>query len=251
MYQISLQFVRKISLSINTLCFYDLLFVKYSCILMKKDSRGIKKVGPFYYFFKRFFDILFSFIFLVLLSWLLLILAIIVKCSSKGPILFKDVRVGRKGKTIKVWKYRSMYIDAESNIDKYLTPEQKEIWIRERKLDNDPRITKIGRFLRKTSLDELPQLFNIFGGSMTFVGPRPITKVELEEHFNEQEKEIILLARPGLTGYWQVYARNDAEFETGERQKLELAYFQKRGLFFDFKLLILTIPAVLKHKGAK
>lgn len=218
---------------------------------MKKDARGIKKVPPLYHFFKRFLDILFSFIFIILLSWLLLILAILVKCSSKGPALFKDVRVGKKGKVIKVLKYRSMYIDAETNIDKYLTPEQKETWIKERKLDKDPRITKIGRFLRKTSLDELPQLFNIFGGSMSFVGPRPITKIELEQHFTEEEKAILLDAKPGLTGYWQVYARNDAEFETGERQRLELAYFQKRGIFFDIKIVFLTIPAVLKHKGAK
>lgn len=205
----------------------------------------------FYFAVKRLVDLLASFFAILLLSLVLIGVAIAVKCSSKGPAIFADKRVGKNGKEIKVLKFRSMYIDAESNIDKYLTPEQKEIWLRERKLENDPRITKVGRFIRKTSLDELPQLFNIFIGTMSFVGTRPITVRELETHFTEEEQNIIKSGKPGLTGYWQVYGRGEAEYETGERQKLELEYFYKRGLFFDLKILFLTIPAVLKHKGAK
>ncbi len=225
---------------------------------MKKDKKIKDENQPrklkgnwFYFLVKRLFDLFNSFLAILLLSLVLLGVAIAVKCSSKGPAIFADKRVGKNGKIIKVLKFRSMYIDAESNIDKYLSPEQKEIWMRERKLDNDPRITKVGRFIRKTSLDELPQLFNIFVGTMSFVGTRPITERELKGNFTEEEQKILVSGKPGLTGYWQVYGRGEAEYETGERQKLELEYFYRRGLFFDLKLLFLTIPAVLKHKGAK
>ena len=225
---------------------------------MKKDKKVKDENQPrklkgnwFYFLVKRLFDLFNSFLAIILLSLVLIVVAIAVKCSSRGPAIFADKRVGKNGKIIKVLKFRSMYIDAESNIDKYLSPEQKEIWMRERKLDNDPRITKVGRFIRKTSLDELPQLFNIFVGTMSFVGTRPITERELKGNFTEEEQKILVSGKPGLTGYWQVYGRGEAEYETGERQKLELEYFYRRGLFFDLKLLFLTIPAVLKHKGAK
>lgn len=210
----------------------------------------IKKVSWFYYANKRLFDLSCSILGLILIGWLLLILVILVKASSKGPVLFKDHRLGKNGKEIKVYKFRSMYIDAETNIDKYLTPEQKETWIRERKLDDDPRITKLGKFMRKTSLDELPQILNVIGGSLSLVGPRPITKREIDENFTKEEADIMLSAKPGITGYWQVYGRSDADFASGERQKLTLEYFAKRSLWLDIKILFLTIPAVLKHKGA-
>ena len=209
------------------------------------------KGGICYSFFKRLFDFLSSLIVIILISWLLLILYIIQIFATKGHPIFKDNRIGKKGKHIKVYKFRSMYYDAESNIDKYLTPEQKEIWLRERKLDDDPRIIKVGKFLRKTSLDELPQLFNILFGSMSVVGYRPMSEREVNEHFTEKERKILFKAKPGLTGYWQVYGRSDVDFASGERQKLELEYFSKRGFFFDLGLIFKTIPAVLKHKGAK
>ena len=206
--------------------------------------------GWWYSFTKRIFDFLSSLILILLISWFLLIRFIINIFATKGHPFFNDKRIGKKGKHVKVFKFRTMYYDAESNIDKYLTPEQKEIWLRERKLDNDPRITKFGKFLRKTSIDELPQLFNILFGSMSVVGPRPITEKELE-NFTEYQLSIMLKAKPGLTGYWQVYGRSDVDFESGERQKLELEYFKHRGFWFDLGLIFKTIPAVLTHKGAK
>lgn len=215
-----------------------------------KTEEIVVRGGKAYAFFKRCFDIVSSFVVILLSSWLMLILALIVACSSGGHVIYKDKRVGKKGKKINVYKFRTMVIDAESNIDRYLSPEQKLIWEKERKLDNDPRITKIGKFLRKTSLDELPQLFNILFGTLSVVGPRPITEQELS-NFTEYQQEKLLSVRPGLTGYWQVYGRSSATYETGERQKQELAYLSKRGFFYDLKLIFLTIPAVLRHDGAK
>ena len=208
------------------------------------------KGNIFYFFFKRVFDFLSSFLLIILLSWLLLLIWIINLFATKGHPIFKDKRIGYKGKKIKVYKFRSMYYDAESNIDKYLTFEQKEIWLKERKLDNDPRITKFGRFLRKTSLDELPQLFNILFGSLSMVGWRPISERELNEFYPEEQK-ILLSGKPGLTGYWQVYGRGESTYESGERQKTELEYFTKRGFWYDLGLVFKTIPAVLSRKGAK
>ena len=209
------------------------------------------KNGLFYRFVKRTFDIFSSLFVILLISWLLLILFIIQLFATKGHPIFFDPRVGKNGKVFKTLKFRSMYFDAESNIDKYLTPEQKETWLRERKLDDDPRITKFGKFLRKTSLDELPQLFNIFIGQMSVVGPRPMSQREISEEFTDEQRAIIFLARPGLTGYWQVNGRSDVDFDSGKRQEMEVEYFYKRGLWFDFKLIFKTIPAVLRHKGAK
>ena len=207
--------------------------------------------GLFYRFVKRGFDIFSSFLAILLLGWLLIIILIIQLFVTKGHPVFPDKRVGKGGKIIRVLKFRSMYYDAESNIDKYLTPEQKEIWLRERKLDDDPRITKFGKFLRKTSIDELPQIFNIFIGQMSVVGPRPMSEREIQDEFTEDQRNIIFLARPGLTGYWQVNGRSDVDFESGKRQEMEVEYFYKRGLWFDLKLLFKTVPAVFAHKGAK
>ena len=208
------------------------------------------KGGKIYAFFKRAFDIVMSFLAIIVLSPILLIIGLLVKLTSKGPVLFKDNRIGKNGKNIKVLKYRSMYVDAESKIKDYLSEEEYNRWLVERKLDHDPRITKIGNFIRKTSLDELPQLFNILKGDMSIVGPRPITKLELEENFSDEEKNLLLSCRPGLTGFWQVYGRSNVNYESGERQKQELEYFNHRSIWFDIKLILLTVPAVLSKKGA-
>ena len=209
------------------------------------------KKRPIYKVFKRFLDIIGSLLGIILLSWLLLVIAIVVKLSSKGPVLFKDKRVGLKGKDIKIWKFRTMYVDAESRLKEYLTPEQLKQWEQERKIDNDPRITKVGKFLRKTSLDELPQLFNILVGKLSICGNRPITRMELDKWYTKEEKELLAKVKPGLTGYWQAYGRSDVTFESGERQKLDLIYASRCSLWLDIKIVFRTVYAVLFAKGAK
>lgn len=204
-----------------------------------------------YRFFKRLFEILTSILAILVLSPLLLLTLIINTIVLKGFPIYKDPRVGKEGKDIHVYKFRSMYIDAESNIRRYLNRKQMKQWKEERKVDNDPRITHFGKFLRKSSLDELPQLFNILFGSMAIVGPRPITRMELNEHFTPEQQAVLLSARPGLISNWGVNGRNNVTFESGERQKLELDYFAKRGLRYDLKLMFKVIPTVLSGKGAK
>lgn len=217
----------------------------------KTEKQWKIKGGKGYLFVKRSFDIFVSFLMIVLLSPLLLFLLLGVKLSSKGPAIFKDKRVGKNGKTIYVYKFRSMYIDAESRLHEYLTPEQYEEWKRDRKIKNDPRITKFGKFIRKTSLDELPQLFNILNGTMSIVGPRPIAQYELDENYTEEEKRVFLSAKPGLFSNWAVNGRSNVTYEGHKRQDLELSYFEKRSIWFDLKLMFLVIPAVLGHKGAQ
>ena len=211
----------------------------------------IKGNNWWYRFTKRCFDFISSLIVILLISWFLLIIWFINLIATKGHPIYKDKRVGYKGKEISVYKFRSMYFDANDNPDKYFTPEQKEIWLRERKVDNDPRITGFGKFLRKTSLDELPQLFNILFGQLSVCGWRPIPRHELDGNYFDSEKNILLSGKPGLTGYWQVKARSNADYESGERQRLELEYYTKRGFWYDLGLIFRTIPAVLRKRGAK
>ncbi len=221
----------------------QVLSTEYIETIKSKKSKG-------YYFFKRLFAIISSFLFIIVVSPILIIFAFLVKITSKGPILFKDIRIGKGGKHIKVWKFRSMYYDAETNIEKYLNEEQIEQWKQEKKIDNDPRVTKLGRFMRRTSIDELPQLFNILTGRIAIVGPRPITTKEYG-HYSKEEIQLLTSTRPGLTGIWQVYGRSKVTYSSGERQKMDMAYFEKRSLLFDLKIIFLTIPAVFKGDGAE
>lgn len=214
------------------------------------ESLPFKKVNWWYRFWKRTFDIFGSLFIILLIGWILLIVSLLVMITSKGPAIFKDKRIGKDHKKINVYKFRSMYIDAEERVKKYLTKEQMKQWKKERKIDNDPRVTPLGRILRKTSIDELPQLFNILFGTMSFVGPRPITEKELTENFTKEQQDIMLSARPGLIGYWGVMGRSNVSYADGVRQQLELDYFKLRGLWFDFSLMLRVIPVVIKGEGA-
>ena len=215
------------------------------------DSLPYKKANWWYRFVKRSFDIWVSLIAIIILSPLYLLFIIINAIYTRGHPIFFDKRIGKDHKHINVYKYRSMYYDAETNVDKYLSKAQKKQWKKERKVENDPRITPFGRILRKTSIDELPQFFNILFGSMSFVGPRPITEGELTNNFTKEQQDIMLSARPGLIGYWGVKGRSNVAFADGVRQKLELDYFKLRGIWFDLGLMFRVIPAVLKGSGAK
>lgn len=178
------------------------------------DYRQKKK--HIYHFIKRLVDIAGSLVGIILLSPIFLLLSFLVKREDGGNIFYGHIRVGYHGKKIKVYKFRSMKMNVK-NLEKLLTPEQLEQYRTEFKIDNDPRITKIGNVLRKLSLDELPQLFNILKGDISIVGPRPIVEKETQIYGDDVEK--LLSVKPGLTGYWQAYARNNATYESGERQK--------------------------------
>ncbi len=209
------------------------------------------KNGIFYRIAKRIFDIFASFMGIILLSPLMLVLLIIVACSLKGAPIYVDKRIGKKGKVISVLKYRTMCKDAEENAQDYLNEEQMQEFKRERKVTNDPRVKGFGSFLRKSSLDELPQLFNILIGSMSFIGPRAVTQWELDDNYTPEQLDALLKVKPGLTGNWCTYGRYSANYENGLRQRLELEYLPKRGCITDLKLLLTTIKSVITLKDAK
>ena len=204
-----------------------------------------------YYFIKRSFDIVSSFLLFSIISWFFLIILIINCFSTKGAPIYVDKRVGRNGTVLNLLKFRSMYKDAQECPEKYFNESQMEQWKKERKVINDPRITKFGKFLRKTSIDELPQLINIFLGSMSVVGPRPIVQKELEDNYTKEQISILLTAKPGLVSYWAINGRNLIGYNTGERQMLELEYFEKRSLLFDLGMIFKAAFITFKKKGAQ
>lgn len=212
----------------------------------QNEGELLYRKKPVYEFFKRIFDIVFSGLAIVILSPLLLVLAILVKCTSKGPVLYISDRVGRNGKVFRFYKFRSMCIDAEEKLKDLLDRNETEGGVIF-KMKDDPRVTKFGKFLRKTSLDELPQLFNIFIGNMTIVGPRPCTTREYalyDEHAKKRQ-----LVKQGLTCVWQCSGRSNTTFE--QQIEMDLEYIKKRGFFYDIWLILKTIPAVLFSKGAE
>ncbi len=176
---------------------------------------------------------------------ILIIIAVAIKLDSKGPIVFGHIRIGKNGQEIKVYKFRSMVQNAQEVFNNF-TPEQKAEFNKNFKLENDPRITRVGSFLRKTSLDELPQLWNIIKGDMSVVGPRPIVKKEIIKYGDSFGK--VFSVKPGLTGYWQANGRSDTTYD--ERVDMDLYYVDNRSLGLDFKILIQTFVSVIKKEGA-
>jgi exopolysaccharide biosynthesis polyprenyl glycosylphosphotransferase len=204
----------------------------------------ISNLEGFQGYIKEIIDIVLGTIGLILFSPLFIIIAILIKLDSEGPIFYKHLRVGRYGKPFYLWKFRTMYKDADKILDKY--PELKKEFEKEFKLKNDPRVTRIGKFLRKFSLDEIPQIFNILKGEMSIVGPRPVTFKELEKY--GEYKDEVLRVKPGLTGLWQVSGRSDLDY--ARRIALDLYYIQNWSLLLDIKIILKTIPAVFFGKGA-
>ena len=200
-----------------------------------------------YRFIKRTFDIIASFLGLIILSPVFLITAIAIKIEDpKGTIFFNQPRFGIECNPFTMYKFRSMYSDAEEQLTK-LTPEQQAEWNSSFKLDNDPRITKVGSFIRKTSIDELPQLLNIFLGQMSAVGPRPPALFEKDAY--GEALETIMSVRPGLTGYWQAHGRSDVSFS--DRIAMNLFYIENMSVPLDIKIMLKTIASITKGEGAK
>lgn len=202
-----------------------------------------------YLFIKRSFDIFASLLFIAVFCWLYIIIALVVKLSDGGSVFYKHERLGRNGKIIRVPKFRSMKKNADK-LELMLSPEDLEKYKKEYKIDNDPRITKIGKFLRKTSLDELPNVFSVLKGDISLVGPRPIMKSETEEKYGESAAEL-LSVRPGMIGYWAANGRNEITYESGKRQEAELYYVRNCSVWLDIKIIFKTIGGVLKSRGAK
>ena len=194
---------------------------------------------------KRILDIVISLITLILLSPLLIILGLLIKQESNGPALFKQQRVGLYGKTFTMFKFRSMSQDAQAQRNKLERHNEMSSGVLF-KIKNDPRITPLGKIIRKTSIDELPQLINVLRGEMSLVGPRPALPNEVSQYsFNDRTRLNVL---PGITCLWQVMGRSEIPFE--QQVKLDLKYIKKQSLLFDVSLLLKTIPAVIKAKGA-
>lgn len=192
-----------------------------------------KKKKYFYRAIKRLFDIFVSFILILLLLIPFAIIAIVIKCDSKGPVIFKNRRVGYKGKVFNCLKFRSMATEAPSEVATSLG-------------GTDAYITKVGKFLRKTSLDELPQLFNVFAGQMSLVGYRPL--VTTEEKCNEMRKQLdVFKMRPGITGYSQVKGRDDVYYKN--KAILDSYYVKNASLWFDFKIMLATVNVVSLGKS--
>lgn len=194
---------------------------------------------------KRVIDVILASIALILLSPLFAIIAIAIKIDSKGPVFFAHKRIGKNGNIIKLYKFRSMVINAQELI-KSFTPEQMREYKENYKLTNDPRITKVGKFLRKTSLDELPQLINIINGDLSIIGPRPVVADELEKYGTNKDK--FLSVTPGLTGYWAANGRSNTTYE--QRMEMELYYIDNLSLKMDIKVFFKTILSVVKKEGA-
>jgi len=208
-------------------------------------------------FGKRFIDIVVAVFGIVILSPLLLIIAAIIKLTSTGPVLFRQDRLGYQGKKFTFLKFRSMYVCSDDSIHreymcKLITGDHEKINMGSKinpyfKIKNDPRITPFGRILRKSSLDELPQLFNVLMGHMSLVGPRPPIPYELDNYQTWHRKRV-LYTKPGITGLWQVKGRSQTTFE--EMVRLDLQYIKDWNLWLDFKILFNTFKAVFSAKGA-
>lgn len=211
----------------------------------KLHVRG--RFNIFYIVSKRLFDIVASLLAIILLAVPMLVVGLLVKLTSRGPMLYVSDRVGKGGRVFRFYKFRSMYQDADQRLDELLKYNEVAGGVTF-KMKDDPRITPFGRFIRKTSLDELPQLFNILKNDMTFVGPRPGTVRERALYSPRDEQR--LLVKQGLTGEWQVHGRSTTTFD--QMIDMDLDYIEnKRGFFYDLKLIFKTFSAVFKRDGAE
>ena len=198
---------------------------------------------------KTAFDYILTLVGAVFISPLLVYIAYRIKKEDPGPVFFAHTRIGKDGKPFPCYKFRSMVVNSQEMLQKYLVknPAAREEWERDFKLKDDPRVTPIGKFLRSTSLDELPQIFNVLRGEMSLVGPRPVIQEELDKYYGETAK-LYCTVKPGITGLWQVSGRSDIGYD--ERVALDATYIKYRSMWGDIVILWKTIGVVLMKKGA-
>lgn len=222
-------------------------FDKNNKVIEKPQRKTFNEIT--YSFLKRTVDITASATALLLLSPVFLVTSLAIKNDSKGPAMFTQKRIGKDGKLFEIYKFRTMVPDADKKLFELLENDEeaaKEYKLN-KKLKNDPRITKVGGFLRKTSIDELPQLINVLKGDMSLVGPRPYLPREMEDM--EGYYDTIVESKPGITGLWQVSGRSNTTFE--ERMKFDLEYNENKSLKYDMDLLFKTVGSVMKGDGAE
>ncbi len=224
----------------------------YALPTVTKETTGIhqKREALVYKFLKRIVDIigaLFGVIMLVPMTIGIYIANLIV--GDKGPIFYSQNRIGKDGKNFKMYKFRSMCMGADEKLEKYLqeNEEARKEYKINKKLKDDPRVTKIGKFIRKTSIDEFPQFINVLKGEMSLVGPRPYLPREINDM--GYAYHYITAVKPGVTGLWQVKGRNDVTFK--DRLDLDMEYFENKNLLFEIKILFWTVSSVVHKKGAK
>ena len=197
---------------------------------------------------KRVSDIALACIALIGLMPILLGVALLLKVTSRGPVFYGHERVGLGGRRFRCMKFRTMVVDGDRVLEEYFRqfPAERDVWLAERKLRNDPRVTPLGAILRKLSIDELPQLYNIIMGQMSIVGPRPVVADELKIYGGSAAH--YLRTRPGLTGLWQISGRNDTGYQ--KRVLLDRLYVLRWSMLLDLRIVVLTVPAVLSSRGA-
>ena len=199
---------------------------------------------------KRLFDLASVLVILFLFWWAIIAVIIAVRLTSGGSVIFGHTRIGRDGREFKCYKFRSMVSNADHVLAQLLASDAsaREEWNRDFKLKNDPRITSVGRFIRKTSLDEFPQLWNVVINDMSIVGPRPVVRKELDQYYTGACREHYLAVKPGLTGLWQVSGRNDMEYS--ERVELDRTYVRSWAVWSDFMIVMRTVGVMFRRKGA-
>lgn len=207
-----------------------------------------------YAFIKKLFDLFVGLIGLVFLIPITVLVKILYICTGDlHSIFYSQMRIGRNGKEFRMYKFRSMVPNADKKLKKYLkeNKEYRKEWDMYQKLDNDPRITKVGKLLRKTSIDEMPQFINLLKGDISLIGPRPLVPGEIEKHHGKEN--LYESVKPGITGWWAVNGRSDTKNIDSYKKRLELEYYyvEHQSLKLDLKIFFMTFSAVLHHDGAK
>ena len=207
-------------------------------------TESITATNSIYLFVKRVFDFIISSILLIVLSPLFLVIILAIKLDSKGKAIYTQIRIGQNGKTFKLYKFRSMIVDADKVLFELLdkNPDMKMEYDIHKKLKNDPRVTKVGKLIRKLSIDELPQLFNVFNGEMSLIGNRPYLEREIKDMGKYYDE--IVKTKPGITGYWQVNGRSKTTFRS--RCKMEADYSKRASLKLDMQIFLKTFKVLIK-----